>query len=80
MRNPNTPQSAASLIFESVMAILYIAIAYVFAFTTIFNRAIADENLRRMFAIILGLYGIYRIYRVIYRIVRRNKWNDRRRM
>ncbi len=52
-------------IFESVMALLYLAISYMLLFTTLFDNAVSDKNVRLLLGILLGVYGIFRVFRAI---------------
>ena len=52
-------------IFESVMALLYLAISFMLLFTTLFDNAISSGNTRLLLGILLGVYGIFRVFRAI---------------
>lgn len=67
----NTGGSSFLLIFESVMSVFYLALAYIVLFTELFANAI-DYKYRLILAIILTLYGIYRIYRAAKKIKIKN--------
>ncbi len=64
-KNPKVDgRSLFTLIFESVMAVLYVCIAYLLLATPVLNQWIA-EGFRLPLGIILGLYGLFRVYRAI---------------
>lgn len=60
-----------ALAFESVMAILYICIAYLLLGTQALNPYVA-ESFRLPLGIILTVYGLFRIYRAVKKIIRLN--------
>jgi hypothetical protein len=72
--NPNKfdGQKLGWLVFESVMAVLYLVFAVVFLFPSLFhlqlNRDVISEGMGIALGSILGVYGIFRIYRVIKKI------------
>ncbi len=55
-------QKLFSLIFESVMAVLYVCVAYLLLTTQLADHLI-KESFRLPLGIILGVYGIFRVYR-----------------
>jgi hypothetical protein len=56
------------LIFECMMALLYLTFGVIFLFTSLYVYMI-DGSIRIALGVILGLYGIFRIYRVIKRLL-----------
>jgi ABC-type nickel/cobalt efflux system permease component RcnA len=59
-------QKLGLLIFEGIMAVLYLIFAVVFLFPSLFHLRLAvQDGLRIALGIILSLYGIFRIYRTI---------------
>lgn len=50
-------------IFESLMSILYLFMAYILIGTTAFNNL--SSSLRLPFGIVLAIYGAFRVYRAI---------------
>ncbi len=56
------------MVFESVMAVFYLFLAYMLAFTPVFEH-IMDYPIRLGLGVILGLYGIFRIYRAVEKIL-----------
>lgn len=67
-KNPKLDgRSLFALVFESVMAVLYICIAFLLLKTQVLDAIIA-ENFRLPLGLILALYGLFRIYRAIKRI------------
>ena len=59
------------LIFECVMACLYLAFGAIFLFTPIFDRII-QGGLSIALGLVLVLYGIFRVFRAIRKIASRN--------
>lgn len=59
------------LIFECVMAVLYLVFGSIFLFTPIFDKVIQGK-LSIALGIVLVLYGIFRIFRAIRKIVSKN--------
>jgi len=55
------------LVFESVMAVLYICVAYLLLFTQVFETILAD-GFRLPLGVLLSLYGLFRILRAAKRI------------
>ncbi|MDR0428043.1 MAG: hypothetical protein LBH12_05510 [Dysgonamonadaceae bacterium] len=78
MRQTNAPQSDAQkigwVIFESVMAILYLVFGGILLFTPLFDNAI-HGIFKIVLGVLFGLYGIFRIFRAYRKIVQRNKEN-----
>ncbi len=56
------------MVFESVMAVFYLFLSYLLAFTAVFGH-LMDYPIRLGLGIILALYGIFRIYRAIEKIL-----------
>lgn len=71
MKNNNPKgngHSLYTLAFESVMAVIYVCIAYLLLCTGVLNPYIA-ENFRLPLGIILAVYGAFRVYRAIRRVI-----------
>jgi len=66
-------QNTGLYIFESIMALLYLAISFLLLFTKLFDDAISIKTIRLLLGILLGFYGIFRVYRAI------GKFHDRKR-
>jgi uncharacterized membrane protein HdeD (DUF308 family) len=62
--NKSEGQKLGFLIFESFMAVLYLAWGMIFLFTPLFNYQIYG-TLRVALGIVLVLYGIYRVCRAV---------------
>ena len=56
------------LIFECVMAVLYLIFGAVFLFTPVFDKVI-QGGFSIALGIVLVLYGIFRIFRAVRRII-----------
>jgi|GEM_PF-838886 hypothetical protein len=61
----NKSQSMAWYIFECTMSVLYLGLAYILAFASLFTRLIPFDQIRNILAGLFALYGLYRIYRAI---------------
>ena len=59
-------------IFESVMAVAYLAIGVVLLFTNFLNNRL-HPGIRIGLGITLGLYGIFRVYRAYKKITQKNE-------
>lgn len=57
-------RSLFSLIFESIMAILYVFLAYLLLATHVTDQWVG-EAFRLPLGIVLGLYGLFRVFRAI---------------
>ena len=56
-------QKLGLLIFECVMAVLYLAFGAIFLFTSLF--ATIKGEMRIALGVLVGVYGIFRIFRAI---------------
>jgi len=65
-------QKLGLFIFESVMALFYVAFSIVLLFTDLLSRNIPKE-LRIGLGIILGIYGIFRVYRAYKKIAQKEE-------
>lgn len=52
-------------IFECVMSVIYLIVAYVLLFTNTFKGSMMSDGVRIGLGIIFALYGIFRVYRAI---------------
>ena len=68
-------QNTGLYIFECVMAVLYLAMAFILLFTPLFEDTISGKSIRLALGILLGVYGIYRAYRAIKKFRKRNEAN-----
>ena len=63
-------QKLGLFIFESIMAVVYVALSIVLLFTSFFNRSV-PEGLRIGVGIVIGLYGLFRVYRAYIKITQK---------
>ena len=59
-------------VFESVMAVVYLAVSVIFIFTTYVNSYF-QQGMRIVIGILFGLYGLFRVYRAYRKITQNNE-------
>jgi hypothetical protein len=67
-RRKPTRKDLILMVFESLMSVFYVFLAYILAFTETFGH-LMDYPVRLVLGIILFLYGIYRVYRAVEKII-----------
>ena len=67
----STTKKLGWLIFESVMAVLYLIFGAIFLFTPTFDK-VMQKGFGIALGIVLVLYGIFRIFRAVRKITSKN--------
>ncbi|MDR1718499.1 MAG: hypothetical protein LBR67_00040 [Dysgonamonadaceae bacterium] len=73
--NGNIPQHySARYLFESVMAVFYVALSALLLFTNVFDTI--QGNVRLWVGVVLGLYGLFRIYRALKKLFQKEETTE----